>query len=129
MNKEAILNILKTNNLELLQKKAYSVMKKYCGEMVYYRGLLEFSNYCDNDCYYCGIRKSNKKLKRFFLRKEEIIDIAEWCAKNGYASIVLQSGEIRNKNFIDFVEDIVRTIKEKTKSKKLPNGLGITLCV
>ncbi|MBR9691577.1 [FeFe] hydrogenase H-cluster radical SAM maturase HydE [Candidatus Woesearchaeota archaeon] len=129
MEKQEIIRILESNNLESIRKKAYSVMKEYSGEKVYYRGLLEFSNICINDCYYCGIRKSNKESNRFSLTKQEIIDIAVWTADNGYGSMVLQSGGQKDDKFIDFVEDVLKTIKEKTISEKLPNGLGITLCV
>lgn len=132
MNKKDIINILSTKDkgeIESIRKKSYASMKKYCGEKVYYRGLLEFSNICENDCFYCGIRKSNKNCKRFSLTKDEIIKIAVWCAENKYGSLVLQSGERKDKEFIDFVEDIIKAIKQKTKSKLLPNGLGITLCV
>lgn len=132
LDKENMIRILSAkdkDDIELIRKKAYSIMKKNCGEKVYYRGLLEFSNICVNDCYYCGIRKSNKEANRFLLTKNEIIKIAVWCAEQGYASIVLQSGERKDKEFIDFVENVLNIIKEKTISKTLPYGLGITLCV
>lgn len=132
LNREDIIMLLSAKDKEsmlLLQKKAYNIMKENCGEKVYYRGLLEFSNICINNCYYCGIRKSNKNLSRFILTKEEIIDTAGWCAESGYGSVVLQSGERRDDEFINFVEEVVREIKEKTKSSILPKGLGITLCV
>ena len=114
-------------DIEELKKKAHAVMKKAVGEKVYYRGLLEFSNICKRDCNYCGIRKSNSNVKRFELSKEEIVSIASWCAGEGYGSLVLQSGERENRDFVSFVEDVVRTIKGKTISEELPKGLGITL--
>ena len=52
-----------------------------------------------------------------------------WCAEQGYGSIVLQSGERRDKKFTDFITDVVREIKKVTRSERLPQGLGITLCV
>jgi len=102
-------------------------MKEAVGEKVYYRGLLEFSNICKRDCNYCGIRKSNLNIKRFELSKEEIVDIALWCAREGYGSLVLQSGERDDRKFVRFIEDVVGTIKSKSVSEKLPRGLGITL--
>lgn len=104
-------------------------MKEYVGEKVYLRGLIEFSNYCVNDCFYCGIRKSNRDLPRFILSKKEILDSAIWCAEKGYGSVVLQSGERHDDAFVRFVEECVRDIKQATISDTLPNGLGITLCV
>lgn len=120
------LGLLRTDIGEL-RKRAYAVMKEAVGEKVYRRGLLEFSNICGRDCYYCGIRKSNSNVKRFELDKEEIVDIASWCAREGYGSLVLQSGERNDRDFVSLVEDLVRTIKEKTISDLLPRGLGITL--
>lgn len=124
-----LLSITEKADMDLLKSSAYEVMKHYVGEKVYLRGLIEFSNYCVNDCFYCGIRKSNRNLPRFILSKKEIIDSAIWCAEKGYGSIVLQSGERHDDAFVSFVEECVRDIKELTISEKLPNGLGITLCV
>ncbi len=63
------------------------------GDEVYIRGLIEFTNYCRNNCYYCGIRCGNKNLQRYRLEKEDILA----CAKEGYAlgyrTFVLQGGE------------------------------------
>lgn len=132
LSKNDIIRLLSVKNkqeIEMIRKKAYFVMKQHCGEKVYYRGLLEFSNLCANNCYYCGIRKGNKEIMRYSLEKEEITNIAAWCADNGYGSIVLQSGERRDSKFVDFVEDVTKKIKEKTKSDRLPNGLGVTLSV
>lgn len=114
---------------ELIRQKAYSVMKENSGELVYLRGLVEFSNYCVNDCFYCGIRKSNSNISRYILKKDEILDAVRWCAGQGYGSVVLQSGERNDKNFTDFVVDIVKSIKIETRTDKLPEGLGVTLCV
>ena len=65
----------------------------YYGNTVYIRGLIEFTNYCKNDCYYCGIRRSNCNAERYRLTEEEILS----CCENGYAlgfrTFVLQGGE------------------------------------
>jgi len=129
---EDLFNLLTLNSqddINLLKEKSYATMKKYCGEKVYLRGLIEFSNICINDCFYCGIRKSNQNLNRYMLSREEIIESAIWCAENGFGSVVLQSGERNDENFIDFVVNIVSEIKKNTISERLPNGLGITLCI
>jgi len=124
-----LLSITEPELIEELRSEAERVLYKYRGPDVYFRGLIEFSNICTSDCYYCGIRKSNDKIKRYLMSKEEIIECALWCAKQGYGSIVLQSGERQDKKFADFVTDIVRSIKKVTTSERLPQGLGITLCV
>lgn len=124
-----LLSISEPESLEELRIAAEKVLLKYRGPSVYFRGLVEFSNICTSDCYYCGIRKSNSQVKRYLISKEQIIDGALWCAQQGYGSIVLQSGERQDSAFTDFITDTVRTIKNVTRSENLPGGLGITLCV
>jgi biotin synthase len=114
---------------EAIRQAAHRVLLDNCGTAVWLRGLVEFSNQCVNDCDYCGIRKSNNAVQRYVLSKNEIIEAAVFCADSGYGSIVLQSGERRDENFIAFVEDVVRDIKRQTVSPELPQGLGVTLAV
>ena len=82
-----------TENTLYLFKKADEVRKKYYGNKVYIRGLIEFTNYCKNNCYYCGIRCGNKNASRYRLSEEEIL----MCCKTGYdagfRTFVLQGGE------------------------------------
>ena len=82
-----------TELAEFLFERAREVRHAHYGKNVYIRGLIEFSNYCKNDCYYCGIRKSNRCLSRYRLTKEEILS----CCQNGYElgfrTFVLQGGE------------------------------------
>lgn len=124
-----LLNLDSKDEIDILRQKAYDVMTLHTGEKVYLRGLIEFSNICINDCHYCGIRKSNKSIERYVLVKDEILEAAAWCAEQGYGSLVLQSGERNDRQFIDLIVDLVSSIKKATKSKELPTGLGITLCV
>ena len=78
---------------EQLKEEAVRLPKKYYGTDVYTRGLIEFTNYCRNNCYYCGIRNGNRNAQRYRLTKEEILD----CCANGYElgfrTFVLQGGE------------------------------------
>jgi biotin synthase len=124
-----LLSLTEKDDVKMLQNRANEVLNQYIGDSVYYRGIIEFSNVCSLDCYYCGIRKSNKNVERYTLSREDIISSALWCAEQGYGSVVLQSGERHNSAFIDFVEDIIREIKKVTVSEKLPDGIGITLGV
>jgi len=131
-SEEDITKLLSINNeehLELLRQTAYNTMLNNIGDKVYLRGLIEFSNICINDCYYCGIRKSNGEFKRYILSKEEIVESAKWAALANYGSVVLQSGDRTDEQFIEFVIDLVKTIKQETTSEQYPNGVGITLCV
>ncbi len=76
-----------------LSASALDIREKYYGRDVYIRGLIEISSYCKNDCYYCGIRRSNDKAQRYRLSEEEILK----CCIDGYAmgfrTFVLQGGE------------------------------------
>ncbi len=115
---------LKGEDCKKLFQKAREIKLKYIGNKVYYRGLIELSNNCIKDCFYCGIRKSNKKIERYFLNEKEIIESALFSYKNNYASIVIQSGEIQSENFSKKIENILKKIHQKTGGK-----FGITLSV
>ncbi len=78
---------------EYLFQKARRAARTYYGNGVYTRGLIEFTNYCKNDCYYCGIRKSNRKAARYRLSKEEILSCCELGYELGFRTFVLQGGE------------------------------------
>jgi iron-only hydrogenase maturation rSAM protein HydE len=94
LSKSELVTILKDSSIdnELFQA-ADRVRKKYVGEEVHLRGIIEFSNVCKRDCLYCGLRASNKNIKRYRLMPDEIIDLANKAVEYGYKSIVLQSGE------------------------------------
>ena len=63
-----------------LKEEAVRIREIYYGKKVFTRGLIEYTNYCKNDCYYCGIRKSNTNAKRYRLTEDEIMA----CCENGY---------------------------------------------
>lgn len=97
---------------EYLFAKARSVREKiYCKD-VYMRGLIEFTNYCKNDCLYCGIRRSAKNAERYRLTEEQILDCCEIGYRLGFRTFVLQGGE---DGFYtdDKIVSIVSRIKEK----------------
>lgn len=95
---------------DYITDKAVKIRQKYYGNKVYVRGLIEFSNYCKNDCYYCGIRRSNKNASRYRLTKEDILE----CCNQGYAlgfrTFVLQGGEDNHFDDDTFC-DIIRSIR------------------
>ncbi|SMO69026.1 biotin synthase [Saccharicrinis carchari] len=107
---------------KLLFAKAQEVQLKHVGKKVFFRGLIEFSNVCSKNCYYCGIRKDNKKVDRYNLNDEEIIAAARFAHENKYASLVLQSGERSDQHFIERVDELLQKIKEITH-----NEIGITI--
>ena len=76
-----------------LFESADRVRKNVYGTDVYYRGLIEFTNYCQNNCFYCGIRRDNSNLLRYRLSQEEILKCCEKGYKLGFRTFVLQGGE------------------------------------
>ena len=77
----------------MLFAAADSVRCSHYGDEVYLRGLIEFTNYCKNDCCYCGIRRSNRQAARYRLTKEEILNCCREGYTLGYRTFVLQGGE------------------------------------
>lgn len=88
------------------------IREKYYGKDVYIRGLIEFSSYCKNDCYYCGIRRSNMQAERYRLSKEQILDCCKTGYELGFRTFVLQSGEDPYYSD-DMICDIVCSIKSQ----------------
>ncbi len=125
----SLLELTDPKEIAALRRQAHWVTLLNCGNRVFFRGIIEFSNICSCDCHYCGIRRSNKRVVRYQLAKSEILHQAKWCADRGFGSVALQSGERRDAWFVDFVTDVVRSIKRETRCSVLPDGLGITLSV
>lgn len=90
---EELLTVQDAAMIEDLYHRARNAAQRYYGKKIYLRGLIEFTNYCKNNCYYCGIRCGNKALERYRLTEEEILS----CCKNGwelgFRTFVLQGGE------------------------------------
>ena len=78
---------------QLLAAAADKIRQQYYGKKVYIRGLIEFTNYCKNNCYYCGIRAGNAHAQRYRLSKEQILDCCAEGYKLGFRTFVLQGGE------------------------------------
>ncbi len=94
LSRDEIIALLKDDSInEELFKAADEVRKKYLGDEVHLRGLIEFTNICKRNCMYCGLRRNNKNLNRYRLSHEEIIDFAKKAVSYGYKTLVLQGGE------------------------------------
>lgn len=85
--------IAKQPEREYLFAKARETARQYYGNAVYTRGLIEFTNYCKNNCYYCGIRRDNRSVKRYRLNEEEILSCCKQGYEMGFRTFVLQGGE------------------------------------
>ena len=123
-SKDDIIELLYTNQSEakLLYQKAKEVKSCQVGDKVFLRGLIEFSNLCVKDCFYCGIRKSNKSVQRYSLSDREIIQAAKFAFDEHYGSIVLQSGEVKSREFENRVDRLLKQIRKITG-----DNFGITL--
>ncbi|MGN0583873.1 MAG: [FeFe] hydrogenase H-cluster radical SAM maturase HydE, partial [Ruminococcus sp.] len=78
---------------DILIKAADKVRRRVYGDKVYLRGLIEFTSYCKNNCYYCGIRRDNRKAQRYRLREEDVLLCCKEGYSLGYRTFVLQGGE------------------------------------
>ena len=90
---------------------------------IYIRGLIELSNYCRNDCYYCGIRRSNCHAQRYRLKKEDILQCTKEGYQLGFRTFVLQGGE-DGYYTVDRMVDIVSSIKQQHPDCAITLSIG-----
>ncbi len=114
-----ILELLNGGNDEWLFNKANRIKQENYGNVVFLRGIIENSNYCENDCFYCGLRSSNQTY-RYRLDRETMLNAAQTIIECDINSIVLQAGQETNQKNIEFLDDIIPAIKSLT-------GADITL--
>ena len=110
-------------DMEHLRKKARQKADEIYGKQVFVRGLIEFTNYCKNDCYYCGIRASNKCAERYRLNKEDILNCCEQGHTLGFRTFVLQGGEDLHYSD-DEMCDIILSIKSAYPDCALTLSVG-----
>lgn len=106
-----------------LIKAAQMTTEKYYGKKVFFRGLIEVSNYCKNNCYYCGIRRANINIHRYRLSKEEILSCCKEGYELGFRTFVLQGGE--DNYYTDkIVVDIIKNIRNDFPDCAITLSLG-----
>lgn len=96
LTREEFLTLLSNRNTETdlyARRLARGVRQKIYGDQVYIRGLIEFTSYCRNDCYYCGLRRSNHAAQRYRLTEEDILSCCQQGYELGFRTFVLQGGE------------------------------------
>ncbi|MGC9374514.1 MAG: [FeFe] hydrogenase H-cluster radical SAM maturase HydE [Bacteroidales bacterium] len=123
-SKKDLATLLKANNEDRnkIFTHAAKIKAEQVGKKVYFRGLIEMSNICSKNCYYCGIRKGNKKAKRYDISDQDILDAARYAYQAKYGSLVLQAGEISSPKFTKRISRLLKKIKELSN-----NELGITI--
>ncbi len=109
-NLAGLLNIPFEDSGEILTF-ADSIMREHCGKGILLRGIVEFSSYCKNNCYYCGLNIGNKNLERYRLNADEIFLSAKKIYDNNIKTIVLQSGEDDNFDW-DIITYVIKKIKK-----------------
>ncbi|MDD2563553.1 MAG: [FeFe] hydrogenase H-cluster radical SAM maturase HydE [Salinivirgaceae bacterium] len=110
------------DEMKIFLKNAGTIKFQTIGNKVYFRGLIEFSNRCSKNCYYCGIRASNDEVERYDLTDKEILEAATFAYENRYGSLVLQGGERFDTAYIQRIDNLIKKIKQLSN-----NELGITL--
>lgn len=122
LDENEIVYLLKNDKCNsILFKAADSVRKKYVGDSIHLRGLIEFSNICKRNCMYCGLRYDNGNIKRYRLSPDDIIELAQRAKRYGYKTIVMQSGE-DDYYTVDIFKYIISNIKKMDMALTLSVG-------
>jgi len=124
MSRDEIIRLLILDtpaDIEGLFKAADRVRKECVGNDIFLRGIIEFSNYCRNNCLYCGLRRDNLLAQRYRMEDDEILDLAKAIQARACSTVVLQSGEDPHYTG-DRMRRIIGKIKDET-------GLAITLSI
>jgi biotin synthase len=124
LGRDDIIDLLsaKEEDCGAIYRKAGEIKKAFVGNKVYFRGLIEYSNYCIKNCFYCGIRSGNSRYARYEMTVDEVLKAARYAWDNRFASIVIQSGERDDARFVSNIEQLIRDIQEMAH-----NDLHITL--
>ncbi|MDO4808182.1 MAG: [FeFe] hydrogenase H-cluster radical SAM maturase HydE [Coriobacteriales bacterium] len=109
---------------ELLAERARAVREPIYGRRVFTRGLIEISNVCKNDCLYCGIRCSNRNVKRYRLDPDTIVACARAGWEYGYRTIVLQGGEDKTYYADDVLCDVIARIVQTCPDTAVTVSMG-----
>lgn len=127
LSSEELIRLLREYEDQDLQnylfEKSRAIRHHYYGNDVYIRGLIEFTNYCKNDCYYCGIRKNNPNISRYRLTKEDILSCCASGYELGFRTFVLQGGE-DGYYTDDRMTDIVSSIKKEYPDCAITLSIG-----
>ncbi len=99
---------------QLIYKRALEVKEQVVGKKVYFRGLIEFSNVCAKNCFYCGIRRGNQRVDRYYLTEQEVLDAAMYAHRERFASLVIQGGERTDRQHVRTITSLLQKIHQQT---------------
>lgn len=126
-NDEQLVELLSAKDksiVEALRKRAVQTVSSTYKNSIFVRGLIEFSNFCKQGCYYCGINRSNHEIKRFRLNPSQIISSAKHAYEIGFRTIVLQSGE--DPYFTDeIIIEIISKIRNSCPEAAITLSIGL----
>lgn len=117
-----LLSVQSAHETQLVLDKGLEVKAAHPGRKVYLRGLIELSNVCSKNCYYCGIRAANIKVERYTLSTDEVLNAAHFAWQQGFGSLVIQTGEQKSTRFTSQISSLLQEIHKHTN-----NELTITL--
>ena len=120
---KALLLCQDADTLKYLQEQAREVSLEQFGNRVFIRGLIEITNHCRNNCYYCGIRKGNQSVLRYELTREDILECCREGYTLGFRTFVLQGGETSSVKD-DFILETVTTILREFQDCAITLSLG-----
>ena len=118
-----LLSKLSETQTEMLMLTAQQLTEQHFNKGVYLRGLLEITNYCKNNCFYCGIRADNHSITRYRLNNEEILNACKKGAEIGFQTFVLQGGEDPTLTD-DRLCTLIRSIKSEVPQHAITLSLG-----
>ncbi len=122
-SKDEIIGLLQSEGAQKTElfRRAVEIRDAAVGDGIWLRGLIEHSNICRKNCYYCGIR-NNSECDRYTLSHQQVLEAAEYAWRNRYGSIVLQGGENTSPTYIADITQLIEDIRSLSNSE-----LGITL--
>ena len=112
-----LLGITDKNDLKALFELADNINQSTSNNNVYVRGLIEISNKCSKNCFYCGIRCGNEKVSRYDIPVDEVIKTTQFAIDNRLSSLVIQSGERSDKDFVLMIDMVIKQIMRMSDDK------------
>lgn len=112
-----LLSVAPGHDTNRILQQGLAVKAESVGRKVYLRGLIELTNRCRKNCYYCGIRAGNQHAERYTLTDDEVLECARFAWEQGFGSLVIQTGELSGEAFARHIEKLLRRIHSETQSE------------